>query len=109
MTDVVYIKKKTGRWVRVFEAGGLTSALECSACGFRDYHFEFFHYCPKCGAQMMGNKKRHDLDALKEEVKDCIVHSPYFHTTSDCCHVRDDVMLIFDRHIAEMEEDEDEG
>ena len=46
------------------------------------------------------------LNEIKEEIKNCIVHSPYFHTTSDCCHVRDDVMQIFDKHITKIEEDE---
>lgn len=47
------------------------------------------------------------LNELKEEIKNCIVHSPYFYTTKDCCHVRDDVMQIIDKHITKIEEDEE--
>ena len=45
------------------------------------------------------------LNEIKEEIKNCIVRSPYFHTTKDCCRVRDDVMQIFDKHITKIEED----
>ena len=42
------------------------------------------------------------LNEIKEEIKNCIIHSPYFHTTRECCHVRDDVMQIFDKHITKI-------
>lgn len=45
------------------------------------------------------------LNEIKEEIKNCIVHSPYFKMTSDCCHVRDNVMQIFNKHITKIEEE----
>lgn len=44
------------------------------------------------------------LNEIKEEVKNCIVHSPFFNTTQACCKVRDDVMQIFDKYIRKIEE-----
>ena len=46
------------------------------------------------------------LNKVKEEIKNSIVHSPYFNTTKACCGVRDDVMQIFDKHIRKIEEEE---
>jgi len=45
------------------------------------------------------------LNEIKEEIKNCIVHSPYFNTTKACCGVRDDVMQIFDKHITKIAEE----
>ena len=44
------------------------------------------------------------LNEIKEEIKNYIVHSPYFHTTRECCKVRDDVMQIFNKHIGKIDE-----
>lgn len=49
------------------------------------------------------------LNEIKEEISNYIVHSPYFHTTRECCGVRDDVRQIFDKHITKIEEVEDNG
>lgn len=32
---------------------------KCSICGFRNFSFTFFNYCPNCGAKMDG-KRRED-------------------------------------------------
>lgn len=69
---------------------------------------EFTDRC--CEYVVKNHYKLGKLDALneiKEEIKNSIVHSPYFYTTKDCCGVWDDVMKIFDKHITKLEEDEE--
>lgn len=47
-------------------------------------------------------ESKEDIVLLQEEVKNCIVHSPYFNTTRECCKIRDDVMNVFDKHIRKI-------
>lgn len=67
---------------------------------------EFADRCRECGAKKYYELGKLDaLNEIKEEIKNCIVHSPYFYTANNCCKVRDDVMKIFDKHITKLEED----
>lgn len=41
-----------GKWIFVNPPTELVDWEECSACGYKNFNFSRFKYCPNCGAKM---------------------------------------------------------
>lgn len=45
-------KKEAPRWIFMDPAEELVDWLECSECGWKDFGWHHYNFCPQCGAKM---------------------------------------------------------